>query len=217
MIDDWMPLDRDFFDRPVLEVAPDLLGTVLVHDAGPGGPVAVRLTEVEAYGGADDPGSHGYRGRTPRNSVMFGAPGLLYIYFTYGMHWCANLVTGPVGQPSAVLLRAGEIVAGLPVARQRRPGAGAVRDLARGPARLTVALGLTKQHNGLDTVDAGSPVRIGRLAGAAAPRGDAVLVGARTGVGGDGAEFPWRFCLAGEPSVSPYRPHMPKRRSPAVR
>ena len=217
MIDDWTPLDRDFFDRPVLEVAPDLLGTVLWHDAGPDGLVAVRLTEVEAYGGADDPGSHGYRGRTPRNSVMFGAPGLLYVYFTYGMHWCANLVTGPVGRPSAVLLRAGEIVAGLPVARRRRPGAQADRDLARGPARLTVALGVTKQHNGLDTVGAGSPVRIGRLTGAAVPATDAVLVGARTGVGGDGAQFPWRFCLAGEPSVSPYKPHAPKRRKPAAR
>jgi DNA-3-methyladenine glycosylase len=217
MIDDWTPLDRDFFDRPVLEVAPDLLGTVLCHDAGPGSPVAVRLTEVEAYGGANDPGSHGYRGRTPRNSVMFGAPGLLYVYFTYGMHWCANLVTGPVGQPSAVLLRAGEVVAGLPVARQRRPGAHADRDLARGPARLTMALGLTKQHNGLDTVSAGSPVRIGRPAGAAAQPAGAVQVGARTGVGGDGAHFPWRFCLAGEPSVSPYKPHVPKRRKPAAR
>src|SRR4029450_1370511 len=94
MIDDWTPLDRDFFDRPVLEVAPDLLGTVLWHDAGPDGLVAVRLTEVEAYGGADDPGSHGYRGRTPRNSVMFGAPRLLYVYFPYRLHWGANAVTG---------------------------------------------------------------------------------------------------------------------------
>jgi DNA-3-methyladenine glycosylase len=116
-----------------------------------------------------------------------------------------------------VLLRAGEVVAGLPVARQRRPGAHADRDLARGPARLTVALGLTKQHNGLDTVGAGSPVRIGRPAGAAAQPAGAVLVGARTGVGGDGAQFPWRFCLAGELSVSPYKPHVPKRRKPAAR
>src|SRR5262245_48499366 len=158
MIDDWTQLDGDFFDRPVLEVAPDLLGTVLCHDAGPDGLVAGRLTEVEADGGADDPGSHGYRGRTPRNSVMFGAPGLLYIYFTYGMHWCANLVTGPVGSPSAVLLRAGEIVAGLPVAQHRRPGARADRDLAPGPARATVGLGPKTHNRGLEMVDAGEPL-----------------------------------------------------------
>ncbi|MCI0690221.1 MAG: DNA-3-methyladenine glycosylase [Sporichthyaceae bacterium] len=219
MLDDWIPLDRDFFDRPVLEVAPDLLGTVLVHDdrTGADGPVAVRLTEVEAYGGAEDPGSHSYRGRTPRNAVMFGPPGVLYVYFTYGMHWCANLVCGPVGQPSAVLLRAGEVVAGLELARKRRSGARSDHELARGPARLTVALGVGKEHNGLDTVVADSPVRIGRLAGAPKQPAGPVLVGVRTGVGGAGAGFPWRFCLAGEPSVSPYRPHVPKRRKPADR
>jgi len=217
MIDDWTPLDRAFFDRPVLAVAPDLLGTVLYHDAGTDGLVAVRLTEVEAYGGPDDPGSHGYRGQTRRNSVMFGAPGLLYVYFTYGMHWCANLVCGPAGRPSAVLLRAGEIVEGLPLARTRRRGARADRDLARGPARLTVALGLGQEHNGLDTVAAGSSVRIGRPAGRFGGPAAAVLTGARTGVGGDGAHFPWRFALAGEPSVSPYKPHVPKRRSPPAR
>ena len=116
-------------------MAPRLLGAVLRH-----GDVAVRLTEVEAYDGPNDPGSHAYRGRTPRNAVMFGEPGHLYVYFTYGMHHCCNVVTGPVGTPSAVLLRAGEVVAGAEIARSRR-NSSSDRDLARGPARLCQALG----------------------------------------------------------------------------
>ena len=115
---------RDLLAGPVLEVAPRLLGATLRH-----GDVAVRLTEVEAYDGANDAGSHAFRGRTPRTAVMFGPPGVLYCYFTYGMHVCCNVVTGPEGAASAVLLRAGEIVEGLDVARSRRPGA-SDRDLA---------------------------------------------------------------------------------------
>ena len=114
------PLDREFFERPAEEVAPDLLGRVIAH-----GPVAVRLTEVEAYGlPGQDPASHVYRGRTERNAVMFGAPGHLYVYFTYGMHHCANLVCLPEGTGSAVLLRAGEVIRGAEVARARRAAAG---------------------------------------------------------------------------------------------
>ena len=123
-------------EGPVEQVAPLLLGAVLRA-----GPVAVRLTEVEAYAGAGDPGSHAFRGRTPRNAVMFGPAGRAYAYFTYGMHWCLNVVTGPEGEASAVLLRAGEVVDGIDLARERRPGA-ADRDLARGPARLTKAIGV---------------------------------------------------------------------------
>ena len=110
-------LERAFFARPVLQVAPELLGCTVTH-AG----VTVRLTEVEAYDGSNDPGSHAFRGQTPRTQVMFGEPGGLYVYFTYGMHWCANLVCGSAGSASAVLLRAGEVVDGIEMARARRAG-----------------------------------------------------------------------------------------------
>ncbi|MBP2708035.1 DNA-3-methyladenine glycosylase [Microbispora sp. RL4-1S] len=209
------PLDRGFFGRPSDEVAPDLLGRVFVH-----GPVAVRLTEVEAYGGpGQDPASHTYRGRSPRNAVMFGEPGHLYVYFTYGMHFCANLVCMPEGIGSAVLLRAGEVIAGAEVARARRlgpadgPSAPAARrpirdrDLARGPARLAVALGLIREHNGTDCCVPG-PMRV--HAGRPVDAGD-VGAGPRTGVAA-GAETPWRFWIGEDPTVSPYRRHVPRRR-----
>ncbi len=174
--------------RP-LEVAPRLLGAVLRRGA-----VAIRLTEVEAYDGADDPGSHAYRGRTQRNDVMFGPPGHLYVYFTYGMHHCANLVTAPDGDPGAVLLRAGEVVEGVELARQRRSASRTDRDLARGPARLCQALGLTLTDNGIaaDLAPANVPPR-------------EVHTGPRVGLR-DAADRPWRFWLAGEPTVSTYRP-----------
>jgi DNA-3-methyladenine glycosylase len=227
-------LDRGFFDRPSFETAPDLLGRVLVH-----GPVAVRLTEVEAYGPpGEDPASHTYRGRTPRNSVMFGPPGHLYVYFTYGMHYCVNLVCLPEGMGSGVLLRAGEVIEGVEVARTRRhrpstapplTGRGRTipeRDLARGPARLAVALGLGREHNGLDCcsepgsgVSSGSDSGSGSLSGSAELRvleGDPVdpaLIrsGPRTGVS-SAADTPWRFWIDGDPTVSPYRKHVPKTR-----
>ena len=132
---------------PVLDVAPRLLGARFEH-----GGVTVRITEVEAYDGPGDPGSHAHRGRTPRNEVMFGPPGHLYTYFTYGMHWCCNVVTGPEGAASAVLLRAGEVVDGLDLARERRPGS-PDRDLARGPARMCKALAIGREQNGLDLRD----------------------------------------------------------------
>src|SRR3954470_6769466 len=156
---------------PVLEVAPRLLDAVLRHDG-----VAVRITEVEAYDGARDPGSHAFRGPTPRNQVMFGPPGHLYTYFTYGMHYCANIVCGPEGTASAVLLRAGEVVAGLDVARTHRPGVTRDSALARGPANLVRALGLGPNHNGVDVVGRG-PVRI--LAGS--PAGGEIRTGPRVG------------------------------------
>ncbi|MFM7597473.1 MAG: DNA-3-methyladenine glycosylase [Actinomycetota bacterium] len=186
--------------RPEI-VAPRLLGSVVTSDVG-GERVSVRLTEVEAYGGAgEDPGSHAFRGPTPRNATMFGPAGHAYIYFTYGMHWCANVVTGPSGSASAVLIRAGEVVEGVEIARRRRPTARTDRDLARGPARLTVALGITGELDGVDMLDDSSPLRlvIARRAQSA------LIVGPRTGVAGRGAATPWRFATD-HPTVSPYRP-----------
>src|SRR3954454_8714764 len=156
---DRTPLPRKFFDRPVLEVAPDLLGRILVRTT-PDGPIAVRLTEVEAYDGPNDPGSHAYRGRTARNAVMFGAPGHVYVYFTYGMHWCMNLVCGPAGRASAVLLRAGEVVEGVDLATRRRPTARTARELARGPARLTLALAVDGSQDGADATDRRSALTV---------------------------------------------------------
>lgn len=152
---DRTPLPREFFDRPVLEVAPDLLGRLLVRDT-PDGPIALRLTEVEAYDGENDPGSHAYRGRTARNEVMFGAPGHVYVYFTYGMWFCMNLVCGPEGRASAVLLRAGEIVEGAELARVRRLSARNDKELAKGPARLATALDVDRSLNGTDACAAGA-------------------------------------------------------------
>jgi len=193
-------LPRSFYARPALTVARDLLGAVVTHRTDEGS-VSLRLTEVEAYAGLEDPGSHAYRGRTPRVEVMFGRPGHAYVYFTYGMHWCVNLVCLPEGVASAVLLRAGEVVAGSDLARARRPGV-RDRDLARGPARLTLALGINGTHNGVDvTRPGGLTVRAGERVPDAL-----VATGPRTGVGGEGAHFPWRFHVVGEPTVSPYRP-----------
>jgi DNA-3-methyladenine glycosylase len=197
-------------------VAPRLLGAVLSHRT-PDGVVGLRITEVEAYGGVgEDPGSHAYRGRTPRTEVMFGPPGRLYVYFTYGMHWCANVVCGPPGSASAVLLRAGQVVEGRALAVARRPTARRDGDLARGPARLTASLGVTGDHNGIDLVEPTSELWLDiDEVRAAAVRQDVVRSGPRVGVsgpGGDGAGFPWRFWLDGDPTVSAYRPATSRRR-----
>ena len=195
------PLQRQALAGPVLEVAPVLLGCHLTA-----GGVTVRLTEVEAYAGQADPGSHAFRGRTARTEVMFGPPGHLYVYFTYGMHWCANVVTGVEGAASAVLLRAGEVVAGHEVAAVRRAGI-RERDWARGPARLASALGLSREHNGVDVCGSAPEPRLERpdepVAAAVVRTGPRVGV---SGPGGDGAAYPWRFWLDGEPTVSAYRP-----------
>jgi DNA-3-methyladenine glycosylase len=195
-------LPREFYDRPVLEVARDLLGAVVGHDG-----VAVRLSEVEAYDGETDPASHAFRGQTPRNAVMYGPPGHAYVYFTYGMHFCMNLVCGPPGQPSAVLLRAGEVVEGLDVAMRRRPGV-PVRDLARGPARLTLTLAVDRGLGGADVTDTVGPLRV--VSGTPVP--DAMVArGPRVGVSA-GAETPWRLWIDGDPTVSLYRPYVGRRR-----
>lgn len=203
------PLPREFFDRPVLEVAPDLLGRTLVRTTDEG-PIELRLTEVEAYAGAIDPGSHAFRGRTARNAVMFGPPGHAYVYFTYGMWHCLNLVCGPEGEASGVLLRAGEIRTGAELTHKRRLSARHDRELAKGPARLATALDIDRSLDGTDVcAGLGEPLAI--LTGTPAAA-DQVRSGPRTGVGGDGAHQPWRYWIAGDPSVSPYRAHAPKRR-----
>ncbi len=208
-------IPRDFFDAPAIEVAPLLLGQVLEHHTQQG-VVRIRLTEVEAYLGASDPASHAYRGRTPRNAVMFGPPGHVYVYFTYGMHFCMNLVCGPNEVASAVLLRAGEVIEGVELATARRDSRGdqdgrggiAPRELARGPARLAVALGVQRDENGLDACSASSPLRI--TCGTSVPSND-VRTGPRVGIA-SAAELPWRFWLDGDPTVSAYRRHVPRRR-----
>jgi DNA-3-methyladenine glycosylase len=192
----------DPLDGPVLDVAPRLLGATLRHVTDDG-PVAVRLTEVEAYDGPDDPGSHAYNGQTPRNTVMFGPPGRLYVYFTYGMHHCCNVVVGPEGRPSAVLVRAGEVVEGLDVARRRRPRS-TERDLARGPARLCEALGIDLSHNGADLSDGPLTLTLGDPP--SSPR-----TGPRVGLR-LAADRPWRFWVDGDPTVSTYRPAVVRRR-----
>ncbi|MFE4454387.1 DNA-3-methyladenine glycosylase [Streptomyces sp. NPDC056796] len=207
---DRTPLGRDFFDRPVLEVAPDLLGRLLVRTTDEGA-IELRLTEVEAYAGGIDPGSHAFRGRTARNSVMFGPPGHSYVYFTYGMWHCLNLVCGPEGEASGVLLRAGEIGVGAEKARTRRFSARHDRELAKGPARLATALDVDRALNGADVV-AGARRPLSILRGTP-PAPDQVRSGPRTGVGGDGSHQPWRFWIDGDPTVSPYRAHVPRRRA----
>ncbi|GAA4925396.1 DNA-3-methyladenine glycosylase [Streptomyces coeruleoprunus] len=207
---DRTPLPRDFFDRPVLEVAPDLLGRTLVRMTDDG-PIELRLTEVEAYAGEADPGSHAYRGRTARNAVMFGPPGHAYVYFTYGMWHCLNLVCGPEGTASGVLLRAGEITVGQELARHRRVSARYDKELAKGPARLATALDVDRTLDGTDAC-AGPESPLSVLTGDRV-KPDQVRSGPRTGVGGDGATHPWRFWIDGDPTVSPYRAHTPRRRS----
>lgn len=215
---------REALSAPVLDVAPALLGSLLSH-----GGVTVRLTEVEAYAGADDPGSHAYRGPTPRTEVMFGPAAHLYVYLSYGMHRCVNIVCGTAGSASAVLLRAGEVVAGQDAARRRRLAARsgdlADRDLARGPGNLARALALAAEHDGMDLTARTCPVHLrhapavgGGLAAGGASRGSSpggVRQGPRVGVSGEGGSaqrFPWRFWLEGEPTVSAYRP-APRGRS----
>ena len=192
-------------ERDALAAAPFLLGATL-SVLGPTTAVSVRLTEVEAYLGEHDPGSHAFRGRTARNSSMFEAGGRIYVYSIYGMHHCANIVCGPAGSASAVLLRAGEVTRGVEAARARRPRAQRDTDLARGPARLCTALGLTREDDGALLGEAGGRARLvlpeEPVASAMIRRGPRTGV---TGPGGDGDAYPWRFWIDGNPTVSAYR------------
>jgi DNA-3-methyladenine glycosylase len=198
------PLPRSFYDRPVLEVARDLLGRYLHHETDDGAAV-LRLVEVEAYRGADDAGSHAFGGRTRRNEVMFGPPGHAYVYFTYGMWHCVNVVCQPAGEAAAVLLRAGSVVEGAETVMSRRPGARA-RDLARGPARLCTALAIGPDRNGVDITHAPLFLTAGE------PVPDALVrTGPRVGVA-RAADLTWRYWIADDPAVSVYRPAVPRRR-----
>lgn len=188
--------------RPVLEVAPTLLGATLRHETLEGA-VAVRLTEVEAYAGPDDPGSHAFRGPTARNATMFGPPGHLYVYLIYGAHHCCNVVVGAEGEASAVLLRAGQVVEGDELARGRRGGV-PDRDLARGPGRLCQALGINRTHDGADLRD--GPLRLEPC-----EEVTAFETGPRVGLRA-AADHPWRFWIPGEPSVSRFVPAKPRTR-----
>jgi DNA-3-methyladenine glycosylase len=201
-------ISREELAQDVLVVAPRLLGCVLEAET-PDGTVAVELVEVEAYRGADDPASHSYRGRTPRNAVMFGPAGHLYVYFVYGMHFCANVTCLPDGEAGAVLLRAGRVRSDPGIARVRRPTAKKDVELARGPARLAALLGFGREQGGVDLTSAASPVRL--LAGEpVAP--ERIRTGPRVGVAA-AHDLPWRFWVDGAPEVSPYRRHIPRVRT----
>ena len=187
-------LTREELAVDPVDAAKLLLGCVIEA-----GDVRVRLVEVEAYRGGDDPASHCYRGKTPRNEVMFGPAGHLYVYFVYGMHFCANVVSLTDGVPGAVLLRAGEVVGGLDVARSRRPASRSDAELAKGPARLTSVLGLERGDNGVDLTDPDSPVRL--YTGEPV---STIVAGPRVGVA-VAMDVPWRFWIDGSPAVSVYR------------
>ncbi len=185
-------LERSFFERSVTAVAPDLLGMVLSCGDRSG-----RVVEVEAYGGADDPASHGHRKRTSRNDVMFGLPGRLYVYFTYGMHWCANVVCEPDGCCGAVLVRALSPLSGLDEMWADRPKARRARDLCSGPAKLTAALGISGQHNGVDLLAADSPVTLRQL------EAEPLRVASSSRIGINLAtERLWRWYISGDPNIS---------------
>jgi DNA-3-methyladenine glycosylase len=174
-------------------LAPELLNKVVVRGARAG-----RIVEVEAYAGAEDPGSHAFRGRTRRNATMFGPPGLLYVYFTYGMHWCANVVAGEDGQGVAVLLRALAPVSGTEAMWAARPRARTERDLCSGPGKLCQALGITGRDDGADlVVSTGGLLLVDDGIPPPARAGNSVRIGL-----GAGAELPWRWFVPGDVNLS---------------
>lgn len=194
-------LTRAFYARDSLELAPLLLNKLFVSDE-PEGRLAVRIVEVEAYRGSADPGSHAYRGQTPRNASMFGPPGRLYVYFTYGMHWCANVVAlGAPGDASAVLLRAGEPLEGIDVMRSRRPAARRDRDLCSGPARLAQAFGLDREADGASLVRGSLGIYDDGVAPPGRP-GRSARVGLAPG---KGETSRWRWFVTGNAHVSKTR------------
>ncbi|MGW2551012.1 DNA-3-methyladenine glycosylase [Streptomyces sp. NPDC001635] len=194
--------------HPAEEVAPRLLGAILTHET-PEGTVSITITETEAYSGSTDPASHAYRGRTPRNAVMFGPAGHLYVYRSHGLHWCANVVTGADGVATAVLIRAGRVIEGEDLARERRGGKVESPRLARGPGNFCQALGITAEHNGTDLLT-GAAVALSE--GEPVPAA-LIRVGPRVGVS-KAHDWQHRFYLAGDPTVSAYR-LSPRAKPPA--
>ncbi|MCH0562558.1 MULTISPECIES: DNA-3-methyladenine glycosylase [unclassified Streptomyces] len=194
--------------HPAEEVAPRLLGSVLTCET-PEGTVSIAITETEAYSGTADPASHAYRGQTPRNAVMFGPAGHLYVYRSHGLHWCANVVTGTDGTASAVLIRAGRIIEGEALARRRRGETVESARLARGPGNFCQALGITAEHNGADLLTGTSVV----LSEGESVPAALIRVGPRVGVS-KAHDRQHRFYLAGDPTVSAYR-RSPRAKPPA--
>lgn len=186
-------LDRDFYRRDSRTVAVELLNKILLN-----GRTGGRIVEVEAYGGADDPGSHAFRGPTARNAVMFGPPGHLYVYFTYGMHWCANAVCGQEGEGAAVLIRALAPLYGLRRMRSRRPVARSDREICSGPAKLCQALGIDGAHDGSDLVTGD---RLVTICDDGTPPPSTPGRSTRIGLGA-GADLPWRWYVSGDPNLS---------------
>jgi DNA-3-methyladenine glycosylase len=201
-------LPRSFYARAATEVAPDLLGHVLVRTLPNGDRAAARIVEVEAYG-PNDPASHAFRGLTPRNAVMFGPPGHLYVYFTYGMHFCMNAVTGRAGEGTAVLLRAAEPLEGMEGMRSRR-NRERILDLCSGPGRFAQAFGVLRSENGIDLVE-GDDLWVER-GSRSEPIGSGLRVGVRE------TTRSWRYWLEGNAFVSRGRPGPPTRKpAPRVR
>ena len=194
-------------DHDPVRAARSLLGATLRH-----GEVAVRITEVEAYDGDTDEASHTFRGPTPRNQVMFGPPGRLYVYFSYGMHFAANVSCCPVGHGAGVLLRSGQVIDGAVEAQARRGERVVERDLARGPGRLTQALGINAEHNGAEVISVtevdGPPIMITP----AEVDVGAISCGPRVGISRS-VDLPWRFWISDDPYVSVFRPGKPRRPS----
>lgn len=204
----WKPLPRRFYRRHPALVAPELLNKILVRGDGR----AARIVEVEAYAGSEDPAAHSFRGMTPRNATMFGEPGHLYVYFTYGMHWGSNAVCGDAGVGMGVLLRAGEPLLGVEAMRRLRPAARRDRDLASGPGKLSQAFGITGALDGADLVTANRGIAI--VSDGMPPPADPV-VGPRIGIS-RALDLPWRWCVPGNAHVSARSPGRPRpgRRRP---
>lgn len=194
-------LTKPFYAQDAVTVAKELIGCVLFHQH-PRGRVGLRLVETEAYRGVIDPGSHGFRGMTARTEVMYGPPGRLYVYFTYGMHWCANIVCAREGECEAVLLRAGEPFEGIDLMKRFRRGTSDQRLLAAGPARLCQAMGIDKRHNGT-TLLRGGPFWCAQDETTDEYRRREIAQTVRIGLSeGRGHDIPWRFVIPGHPYAS---------------